>query len=106
LSACASPAPKIGRGLPSNFEAASRVFDERVKARFPTGSSEALLMEELKSERFKVTKTVDPKGESSFSATREGAIWPVCGLAWNIHWTERAGRILRIDGDYGETGCL
>ncbi len=106
LSACATPGPRLGRDLPANFADANRAFDERVRARFPVGSSELLLRDELRAEHFKIG-AVTPKGSAGyqFNAEHGGSIIPACDLEWTVYWAADDGRIVRIGASYYAT-CL
>ncbi|HEY3951261.1 hypothetical protein [Phenylobacterium sp.] len=106
LSGCSTPAPRLGRGLPSNFAAASRAFDERIQARFPVGSPESRLRDELTAEHFKID-AVSPAQASGyqFSAQHGGGVFPACDLTWTVMWAVEAGRIARIGATYYAT-CL
>lgn len=106
LSACATPAPPIGRGLPRNFEDASHAFDERLRTRFPVGSSEADLVAELSREHFKIGPA-RPEADSlhEFSAIHGGEMFPACDLTWVVIWAAQGGKITRMRGSYYAT-CL
>jgi hypothetical protein len=108
LSGCASP-PPIARGLPSAFAEARPVFDQRVRDRFPVGSAEADLQQELHRQGFTVSKTGGERAPHylvayEFAASRsEGTL--ACKLTWTIYWSAEAGKIANVAGDYGAT-CL
>jgi hypothetical protein len=106
LSACSTPAPGLGRGLPSNFEAANRAFSERIQARFPIGSPESRLRDELRAEHFKISAATPASGPGhGFSAEHGGEIFPACDLSWMVFWSADGGRITRISASYYAT-CL
>jgi hypothetical protein len=106
LSACSTPRPRLGRDLPANFADANRAFDERIRARFPVGSSEGPLRDELRVEHFKISALTPAAGQGfGFSAQRGGEIFPACDLTWTVLWSADAGRITRIGASYYAT-CL
>jgi hypothetical protein len=106
LSACSTPRPPLGRNLPSNFAAANLAFDERIRARFPVGSPEALLRGELGAEHFRISQQT-PAASSGyqFIAQHGSGIFPACDLTWMVLWSADAGRITRIGASYYAT-CL
>ena len=79
------------------------MFDARVRARFPTGTSVPELANALRAEGFEPT-WYEPDGE--FSAARnEGNI--VCNIMARVYW--RVGKdnvVTAIRGKYREEGCL
>jgi hypothetical protein len=96
-SAC-SPIPEIGRDLPSNYLEGERVFDARLKAKFPVGTDAYALAEELKRQGFLVRNEAEG-GSATFSDKR----FPVSSV-WNVGWEIKEGRITRIWGVYGGRG--
>ena len=85
--------PDLGRNLPSNYAEGEKVFDERVKARFPLGMSEAHLLERLRSDGF----YLDGANFKSATVTR-GLIFK---NLWSVRWRVKAGQIEDIWGVYG-----
>jgi hypothetical protein len=103
LTACVAKPPPIGKDLPSNFAAARPVFDQRIKQRFPVGSSERELLGELARESFKINPSAHA-ADSPRSASYESSSM-VCKLLWVVDWSAEDGRITDIQGDYGSV-CL
>jgi hypothetical protein len=102
LAACAASPPPIGAHLPGVFREASDAFDQRVKARFPIGSDERALRQELAKQKFVISRK--PESPFSFSA-RYTANELVCRADWDIRWSIFGGKIESIGAGYGET-CL
>lgn len=88
--------PPIGRDLPSNYAEGERVFDERVKAEFPIGSSEAVLIKELHRQGFSVD--LAPKWAGAGATITKGLITKTI---WSVRWRAKADRIQEIWGIYG-----
>ena len=88
--------PALGRALPSNYAEGTRVFDKRVKAKFPIGMSEALLVEDLRRQGFAIRS--DPRNvDHKSAAIIRGLIFRTI---WSIRWQARAGRIEDVWGVY------
>jgi hypothetical protein len=104
LAACKDESPQIGRNLPNAFAEARPIFDQRVKARFPIGSSESELLGELRREKFTVTSLDQKSSPYGYTkqATAEIARFP-CRIWWLISWTAEANKITAIGGMYGST---
>ena len=87
--------PTLGRGLPSNYAEGEKVFDRRVKARFPKGMLEADLVAELRDQGFSVGRdSADCK-----SATKPRGI--IFRTLWSVRWRARADRVEEVWGVYG-----
>ena len=86
--------PSIGRDLPSNYDEGERAFDERVRARFPIGTSEACLVKELRSQGFSIV--FSPKMADA-TITR-GLIMKTI---WSVRWRAREDRLEEVWGVYG-----
>jgi len=102
LAACADSPPPIGAHLPGVFREASDSFDRRVKTRFPIGSDERVLRQELAKQKFVISRTAE--SPFSFSA-RYTANELVCRAHWDIRWSMFGGKIESIGTGFGET-CL
>jgi hypothetical protein len=102
LAACADSPPPIGAHLPGVLREASDAFDQRVKARFPIGSDEHALRQELAKQNFVINR--NPESPFSFTA-RYTANELVCRADWDIRWSMFGGKIESIDAGFGET-CL
>ena len=94
LVGCSDRTPSMAEGLPKTFAPNSPEFDMRVKERFPVGSNESLLIEELQNEQFKI----------SFNGSVRSATFKshsiACGETWVIQWTTDNERLRKIDGSY------
>jgi hypothetical protein len=100
LCGCVTPPPPIGADLPTNIQEANSAFDERVKARFPPGSAESALTQELARERF--TITTDAATPSRFQhVARRDSMRAMCDASWRISWNASAGTIQDIEGGFG-----
>ncbi|MXP29609.1 hypothetical protein GRI58_12360 [Porphyrobacter algicida] len=93
-----SPIPEIAQGLPNNYSEGERVFDARLKARFPVGTSTNALAEELTKQGFSVTTQINGGGANY---TDKGFL---VSSVWNIGWKAQGGRITDIWGVYGGRG--
>jgi hypothetical protein len=101
---CTDTAPKLGRDLPRSWSDQTPYFDERVKERFPIGSSESTMISELRSERFSVRDAAGLDGSYNFAAVYEQAGIP-CREAWTVLWSANGGVISQIHGRYRQV-CL
>ena len=108
LAGCAFP-PPLGSHLPHTFAEADPAFDARVRARFPIGTEEAVVVRELVRERFKITAVHAPpiNNPDGFTAEADhgGNMGIACELKWTVIWRADQGRISAIEGHYGAT-CL
>lgn len=86
--------PLIGRNLPSNYDEGERIFDERVRATFPIGSSEAALIQALRRQGF----SVDPGPRWASATIKRGLI---IKTIWSVRWRAEADRVREIWGVYG-----
>jgi hypothetical protein len=98
LSACGSKVPQLARDLPSTYTEGEKVFDARLKAKFPPGTDEDKLVEALSGDGFKIL--VSPTGR--FATFSDGR-FPVASV-WNIGWKTDAGKVTEIWGVYGGRG--
>lgn len=89
--------PALGRNLPSNYAEGEKVFDARVKARFPKGMPEGDLVRDLRSEGFALSA---PAHEADcFSGTIARGL--IFRRIWSVRWRARADRIEDVWGVYG-----
>ena len=101
LAACGAGSkatPEIGRDLPAEYADGTRVFDQRVKQRFPLGSSEQAMVEELERQGFRRSAAFSGVEDATF--TRDELITETL---WSVRWRAQAGRITEIWGVYGVT---
>jgi hypothetical protein len=98
LVGCRPSVPEIGRDLPSSYEEGERIFDARLKRRFPIGSAEGDLVAEAERQGFSVVRS----DHGSF-ATFSNKAFPVQSV-WNIGWKAKDGRIEDVWGIYGGRG--
>jgi len=103
LSAC-SPSPSLTRNLPADFDVAHKVFDQRIKARYPAGSSAAMLVRELSSEGFRPIDVPGPAPITHWYLFNRDRF--PCTDVWYVTWTaDVTNRITKSAGIYG-TACL
>jgi hypothetical protein len=102
LVACSDMPPPIAKDLHGDAYMVSAALDQRAKARFPVGSSEAALRAELARERFVVRP--QPDSGTGFIATYEHSDF-TCRVDWTIHWRAEEGKIEDIGAKYWPT-CL
>jgi hypothetical protein len=104
ISACTSWTPPIARDLPRSFVPTSD-FDNRIRQRFPAGSDEAVLVAEMRHERFSIDKIWDWSGNYRHLAhyTRQEI---ACRTSWDVLWNGEQGKILNIQGRYTGEICL
>ncbi len=88
-------APEIGRDLPSNIQEASRIFDARVKATYPEGSSEERLVDELLRQGF-VLKRQHADWKCAVFTRRSLLI----NTNWSVCWRAENDKIVSIGGTY------
>jgi hypothetical protein len=89
------------------WEASSKEFDRRVKARFPAGTAERAMTLELRRQGFKRQDwSYEKHGEDEATAFRsENNL--VCQQGAFVYWrADAAGKIETIRGEYRELGCL
>ena len=108
LSGCVT-APRMSAHTPFTLNETSARFEERIRARFPIGSSEVALTRELRSEHFKigsfdVPAQSNPEGFTS-QAIYNGSYYVACEIDWHVWWRADGGRIAVISASYGDT-CL
>lgn len=88
------------RGLPP----VSQEFDDRVKAAFPIGSSEKLLLGQLHLQGFSTESSKLSAGRRQTAERQEGMF---CAFLARISWqTDSDGRLTSIWGDYSFEACV
>jgi len=102
LVGCTDMPPPIVYDLPEGASAATAAFDQRVKTRFPAGSDEAALRDELLREGFVIRASED--SPPIFVATYERGD-STCRVDWTIQWRADGGRIAELGAKYTPT-CL
>lgn len=93
------PPPPLGAELPADFETARAQFNQRVKERFPAGTSEQSLLEELRQQRFHVEPASSPALGNTSYASYHAEGFP-CARRWTLEWNAEQGRITAIEGLY------
>ena len=110
----ASIPPPLARDLARGDRNRTLGFQARLSERYPIGSSEAALTDELSREGF-VIKPFDPlhrikQDRFDFIAHHGRSDIVGCNVDWNVFWEAHNGVITAISGDYdhGEFGntCL
>lgn len=114
VGGCAAIPPPLARDLPQGDRNRTLALQARLSERYPIGSSESVLTDELRKEGFSI-KPFDPlhrivRDRFDFMA-RHGRFDIVgCNVDWDVYWAARNGVITAISGDYdhGEFGntCL
>lgn len=90
--------PELAVRLPSDFEQAQRLFDQRVKARFAVGTSEVTVKADVAAQGFRILPAATP---SDFSmAVFERQRFP-CLDRWTVRWRSARGKITELWGVYG-----
>lgn len=102
MAACGTTPPPIANGIHGPFNDIPAEFDRRVRARFPVGSDQSLLHNELERERFVIVR--DKDDPFRFTATVVSSDI-ACRIDWSIHWSEFDGKIGEIAGGEGHV-CL
>jgi hypothetical protein len=98
---CATPPPPLGADLPSSTTDARVAFDERIKSRFPSGSRESALRDELAREHFTVTEETATPTRWRYVARRDSSQL-VCDTRWTISWNSADGTIQDIAGEFSQ----
>ena len=92
--------PAMVATLPGEEARFSREFDDRIRARFPTGSSEGALIDYLVSEKF----APDRRDEANASALVLDGL--LCQKVIRVNWRADAGGALtQVNGAY-ESHCF
>jgi hypothetical protein len=88
--------PPLVTGLSNHIETAREEFRARIAGRFPVGSSEEILVQELAQQGFK------PKwGRSGSSTASYERASIVCRHVWDVTWrADKLGRLEHVDGMY------
>lgn len=94
----AAQIPEIARDLPATYAEGEQVFDERLKARFPVGTPESTIVQELERQGF----TVHDGQHGRFATFMEKKL--IVSNVWNIGWDVENGTISKIWGVYGGRG--
>lgn len=92
--------PSLGRNLPSPFVDGEIAFDERVKAQFPKGTSEASVVDQLRGQGFSVADASSADGCRAATVTRGILIRTI----WSVRWYAGEDKIDDIWGVYGAIG--
>ncbi len=103
VTACGMPSgraqiPEIAQGLPSNYAEGEQVFNSRLEARFPVGTAEDALVEELKLQGF----SIKDGSSGRFATFVEKNL--IVSNVWNVGWEVENGTISKIWGVYGGRG--
>jgi hypothetical protein len=97
----AAPLPALLQGLTDAHDAASqKAFVERLRKRFPLGSSEAELMRELRDEGFLPKKDGRPSPREA-SYDRAAGLQDICRRGGIVRWSaDEAGKLTDISGGF------
>jgi hypothetical protein len=94
--------PAIAATLPGDEAQFSREFDERIRDRFPVGTSEDALVDYLASEHFA------PEWRRRDGANAAAFVWSglLCAKVVRVLWrADATGRLTEVNGAY-ESHCL
>lgn len=86
--------------MATNFAAGERELNERVRTRFPPGSSEAAMIAELHRQGFRTDPIERDERGLWHSATFERHDL-VCIIIWSVRWRSQGQRITEIWAVYG-----
>ena len=81
MAGCQAAEPEIARGLPPGYAEANAAFDQRIKQRFPVGTSEKRIVRELEAQSF-VVKSHPGWKEASFTKSHIAT-----ETVWSVRWT-------------------
>jgi hypothetical protein len=103
LAGCSRP-PPLGRDLPTDYVGTNPVFDKRLKARYPIGSSVTALRGELRKEGFTI---ISHDFSSDYQESAEFSISDfACRDSWSVYWSaDNDGKITAEKGRYRNV-CL
>lgn len=90
--------PEIARDLPATYVEGEQVFDARLKARFPVGTAESAIIEELERQGFSINE--GPHG--GFATFIEKRL--IVSNVWNVGWEAENGTVSKVWGVYGGRG--
>jgi hypothetical protein len=95
------PVPELLQGLGDSAVAENQqAYIDRLRARFPIGSSEAALMGALRDQGFRIEPGPGPS-ETSAAFDRSGGFEDRCRRGGSARWTkDAAGHIAAIAGGY------
>jgi hypothetical protein len=98
------PSPLVS-GLSDEWSAADAEFARRLRSRFPIGSSEAAMTEELRRQGF-IRQDWTSGATMEREAMRQESSFP-CRVRARVYWrATQHGQLTAIRGRYGEEGCL
>lgn len=94
----AAQIPKIARDLPATYDEGERVFDARLKARFPVGTEESAVIGELERQGFSIKEGQ----HGPFATFIEKKL--IVSNVWNVGWEAENGTISKVWGGHGGRG--
>ena len=90
--------PPLVSDLPAKIDEITPAFAERIKARFPIGSDEAALIQQLKAEAFQ-PEWILPNHVRE-AAFIESSL--ICRNEWHVFWNaDQDGKITMINASFG-----
>lgn len=96
--------PALVRGLDGDEAQVDTEFARRVRAQFPVGSSQAVLIATLSEQGF-TPKSWRPELGASSAEFNDSNL--ACNVVADIHWrADTAGNLTFVKGSYHEHGCL
>jgi hypothetical protein len=97
------PPVELTRGLPNETRKISPAFDQRIQAKFPIGSSERTMVDELIKQGFARQAHIAPDSENGMLRIEYGM---PCRSDYRVYWRSNAqGRLTSISGEADVT-CL
>lgn len=95
----------LAPGKKGTWDEVSAGFDNRLKSRFPIGSTESIMSKELRKEGF-TRDDWQSDIDSEHEAVRREDNW-VCNQAAHVYWrADTSGLLSAIRGIYRAEGCL
>ena len=93
------PLPELAGGLPSNFEQAQKVFDQRVKAKFAVGTLESNLKAVVINQGFRLFPASSPSDFAMAVLERKESF--LCLGRWTVRWRVKGDKLSEVWGVYG-----
>ncbi len=87
--------PTLAAGLPESVDEAKKTFEQRVVDKFPLGSSELQMADELLNEGFEIKVRDDQTHIAAFEEAKAP-----CKQHWVISWKAVNDKIVSVNGEY------
>jgi hypothetical protein len=102
LAGCTHPLPPLLQGVAPVSHGDSPEFVQRLKDRFPAGSTEIALMHELRLNGFQPDTGLDASQRAA-PLTIYGNLSYLCRRDADVRWSAESGRLTAISGNYRVT---